>query len=250
MTLRAAGASTSTCCGKWAAPSASCTASSSDQGHGRRRDLRRRDALQAVRDRGAIWRLLSSRSSAPAAPFARCGSAPIPRQRNGWRRWSTKIPGWRAGITAFPTPKIRLRPEDPYPRVKALRDTMREGGIPDELPIVMAGGVWYLRDWERLDRQSRTGPDRLPVRYAPAADAGKPDPAGWKDQADQLEEGDVLLAQILADRFLFKRRDQSVPARIEARSERQIPYSTEQAGDHTHSSTLAVKGKNFWVTRA
>src|SRR3546814_5739029 len=41
-----------------------------------------------------------------------------------------------------------LVPEDPYPRVKALRDTMRAEGISDTVPIVMAGGVWYLRDWE------------------------------------------------------------------------------------------------------
>src|SRR3546814_8756059 len=36
---------------------------------------------------------------------------------------------------------------------------------------------------------------------------------------------------------------------LEARSERQIPFSTEQAGDHTHQLDAGVKGKNFWVTR-
>src|ERR687892_502758 len=41
-----------------------------------------------------------------------------------------------------------LAPQDPYPRVKALRETMRIGGIPDSLPIVMAGGVWNLKEWE------------------------------------------------------------------------------------------------------
>ncbi|RYE55923.1 MAG: nitronate monooxygenase, partial [Hyphomicrobiales bacterium] len=40
------------------------------------------------------------------------------------------------------------KPEDPYPRVKALRDTMRAEGISDEVPIIMAGGVWFLRDWD------------------------------------------------------------------------------------------------------
>ena len=40
------------------------------------------------------------------------------------------------------------KPEDPYPRVQALRDTMRSEGISDEVPIIMAGGVWFLRDWE------------------------------------------------------------------------------------------------------
>ncbi len=41
-----------------------------------------------------------------------------------------------------------LTPEDPYPRVKALRDTMRAEGVPDSVPIVMAGGVWFLREWD------------------------------------------------------------------------------------------------------
>src|SRR5690606_41890600 len=39
------------------------------------------------------------------------------------------------------------KPEDPYPRVKALRDTMRAEGIADSVPIIMAGGVWFLREW-------------------------------------------------------------------------------------------------------
>ena len=42
------------------------------------------------------------------------------------------------------------KPEDPYPRVKVLRDTMRAEGVSDDVPIVMAGGVWYLREWENL----------------------------------------------------------------------------------------------------
>src|SRR3546814_10222427 len=32
-------------------------------------------------------------------------------------------------------------------RVRDLRVTMREGGISDDVPIVMAGGVWALKDW-------------------------------------------------------------------------------------------------------
>src|SRR5204862_7448374 len=40
------------------------------------------------------------------------------------------------------------KPQDPYPRVAALRSTMRENGIADSVPIVMAGGVWRLDEWE------------------------------------------------------------------------------------------------------
>src|SRR3546814_10199566 len=44
-------------------------------------------------------------------------------------------------------PYTTLFRSDPYPRVRDLRVTMREGGISDDVPIVMAGGVWALKDW-------------------------------------------------------------------------------------------------------
>src|SRR3954453_6465505 len=37
------------------------------------------------------------------------------------------------------------RPEDPFPRVLALRKLMRTFGL-DQVPIIMAGGVWWLEE--------------------------------------------------------------------------------------------------------
>ena len=75
-----------------------------------------------------------------------------------WKRAYSKAAEWLAAVVyedpwlagghnGLSNAEDPLKPEDPYPRVKALRETMREGGIPDTTPIVMAGGVWYLRDW-------------------------------------------------------------------------------------------------------
>ena len=75
-----------------------------------------------------------------------------------WKRSYSKVPelmaavvyedpwlaGGHNGLSNAEDPRV---PEPPYPRVKALRDTMRAEGIADDVPIVMAGGVWYLRDW-------------------------------------------------------------------------------------------------------
>src|SRR3546814_654354 len=36
---------------------------------------------------------------------------------------------------------------------------------------------------------------------------------------------------------------------LESRSERQIAFSGEAAGDHQHQLDVGVKGRNFWVTR-
>ena len=54
------------------------------------------------------------------------------------------LAGGHNGLSNAEDPRA---PQDPYPRVKELREVMREGGIADSVPIVMAGGVWYLRDW-------------------------------------------------------------------------------------------------------
>ena len=75
-----------------------------------------------------------------------------------WKRAYSKASEWLAAVVyedpwlagghnGLSNAEDPLKPEDPYPRVKALRETMREGGISDDVPIVMAGGVWYLRDW-------------------------------------------------------------------------------------------------------
>src|SRR6187431_1175664 len=75
-----------------------------------------------------------------------------------WKRAYSKAAEWLAAVVyedpwlagghnGLSNAEDPTKPEDPYPRVKALRDTMREGGISDDVPIVMAGGVWYLRDW-------------------------------------------------------------------------------------------------------
>ena len=120
---------------------------------------------------------------------------------------------WKAGgHNGLSNAEDPLVPQDPYPRVKALRDTMREGGISDDVPIVMAGGVWYPARLERLDRQSRAWPDRLPVRHAAAADAGKPDPAGLEDATDRAGRGRDPAPPLFADRLLFQRGAQSIPA--------------------------------------
>src|SRR3546814_20245602 len=65
----------------------------------------------------------------------------------------------------------------------------------------------------------------------------------------QLESGDVLLHRFSPTGLYSSAIRNPFLRNLEARSERQIPFSTEQAGDHTHQLDAGVKGKNFWVTR-
>lgn len=139
------------------------------------------------------------------------------------------------------------RPEDPYPRVKAVRDTMRAEGISDDVPIVMAGGVWFLREWENWIDNPELGTIAFQYGTRPLLTEESPIPQGWKDALRDLEEGDILLHRFSPTGFYSSAVRNSFLRNLEARSERQIPYSRVEAGEHTVQLDVGVKGKNFWV---
>ena len=141
-----------------------------------------------------------------------------------------------------------LKPEDPYPRVKALRDTMRAEGVGDSVPIIMAGGVWYLREWDNWIDNPELGSIAFQFGTRPLLTEESPIPQGWKDALRDLEPGDVLLHRFSPTGFYSSAVRTSFLRNLQARSERQIPYSRVQAGEHTVQLDAGVKGKNFWVT--
>jgi len=141
-----------------------------------------------------------------------------------------------------------LKPEDPYPRVKALRDTMRKEGIADSVPIIMAGGVWYLREWENWIDNPELGQIAFQFGTRPLLTHESPIPQGWKDRLRELDPGDVLLHRFSPTGFYSSAVRTPFLRELEARSERQIPYSKVEAGEHTVQLDVGVKGKNFWVT--
>jgi len=140
-----------------------------------------------------------------------------------------------------------LKPEDPYPRVKALRDTMRAEGVPDSVPIVMAGGVWFLREWNDWIDNPELGQIVFQFGTRPLLTEESPIPQGWKDALRKIAPGDVLLHRFSPTGFYSSAVRNPFLRALEARSERQIPYSRVEAGEHTVQLDVGVKGKNFWV---
>ena len=156
------------------------------------------------------------------------------------------LAGGHNGLSNAEDPRA---PQDPYPRVKALRETMREGGIADDVPIVMAGGVWYLRDWNEWIDNPELGQIAFQFGTRPLLTQESPIPQGWKDELTRLEEGDVLLHRFSPTGFYSSAVRNPFLRALEARSERQIPYSTDAAGDHQYQLDVGVRGKKFWVTK-
>ena len=177
-----------------------------------------------------------------------------------WKRAYSKAAEWLAAVVyedpwlagghnGLSNAEDPRKPEDPYPRVKALRDTMREGGIPDGTPIVMAGGVWYLRDWNDWIDNPELGAIAFQYGTRPLLTRESPIPQGWKDKLTGIEPGDVSLHRFSPTGFYSSAVRNPFLRGLEARSERQIAFSKEEGGDHSFQLDVGVKGKNFWVSR-
>ena len=177
-----------------------------------------------------------------------------------WKRAYSKAAEWLAGVvyedpwlagghnglSNAEDPKV---PQDPYPRVKALRETMRSGGISDDVPIIMAGGVWHLREWNDWIDNPELGTIAFQFGTRPLLTQESPIPEEWKAKLTQIDKGEILLHRFSPTGFYSSAVRNPFLRNLEARSERQIAFSLEQAGDHTHQLDVGVKGKNFWVTR-
>ncbi len=90
------------------------------------RHLRRRHALQAERDRRRPTASTICRSSARRAPSARCGSAPTHKAAEWLAAVVYEDPWLAGGHNGLSNAEDPRKPQDPYPRVKALRETMRD----------------------------------------------------------------------------------------------------------------------------
>jgi len=178
-----------------------------------------------------------------------------------WKRAYSKVPDllaavvyedpWLAGgHNGLSNAEDPTKPEDPYPRVKALRETMRKLGVSENTGIVMAGGVWALSEWDNWIDNPELGQILFQFGTRPLLTEESPIPQGWKDALRTIEPGDVLLHKFSPTGFYSSAVKTTFLRELMARSERQIPYSRVAAGEHTVQLDVGVKGKNFWVTPA
>jgi nitronate monooxygenase len=83
-------------------------------------------------------------------------------------------------------------PEDPYLRIVELRKVMNEAGL-QRTPIIMAGGVWWLSEWEHFLDNPEVGPIAFQFGTRPLLTKESPISDVWKKKLMELKKGDVLL---------------------------------------------------------
>ncbi|HET6620102.1 MAG TPA: nitronate monooxygenase [Dongiaceae bacterium] len=142
------------------------------------------------------------------------------------------------------------QPGDPYPRVKELRDVMRaECGL-DATPVVMAGGVWWLSEWEHWLDNPEIGPVAFQFGTRPLMTQESPISAAWKKRLLQLKKGDVFLNRFSPTGFYSSAVDNAFIEELRLRSERQVAYSQHKVGEHGEPFPVGARGRLVYLTAA
>jgi nitronate monooxygenase len=140
------------------------------------------------------------------------------------------------------------RPEDPFPRVLALRKQMREFGL-DDTPIIMAGGVWWLEEWEDWIDNPELGPIAFQFGTRPLLTQESPIGDSWKQKLLTLKKGDVFLNRFSPTGFYSSAVNNEFIQELRGRSERQVAYTTEVVGEHTAEFGVGPRKRIVYLTK-
>ncbi|MCS6892869.1 MAG: nitronate monooxygenase [Rhodovarius sp.] len=154
------------------------------------------------------------------------------------------LAGGHNGLSNSEDPK---KPEPPYERVLKLRQQMREFGL-GATPIIMAGGVWWLEEWEDWIDNPELGPIAFQFGTRPLLTKESPISDAWKKRLTELEPGDVLLQNFSPTGFYSSAVRNEFLRELEERNERQVAYTLEPVGEHTVAFSVGPRGRTVWLT--
>jgi NAD(P)H-dependent flavin oxidoreductase YrpB (nitropropane dioxygenase family) len=187
----------------------------------------------------------------PIISSARAFSALWKRAYHKTREWLGGVvyedPWLAGGHNGLSNSEDPRKPEDPFPRVLKLRQQMREFGLGD-VPIIMAGGVWWLEEWEDWIDNPDLGPVAFQFGTRPLLTQESPIGDAWKQRLLTLQQGDVLLQPFSPTGFYSSAVRNDFLRELEDRNERQVAYTSEPIGDHIAEYGVGPRKRVVYLT--
>lgn len=137
-------------------------------------------------------------------------------------------------------------PQDPFPRVAEIRKFMNSVGLND-VPVIMAGGVWYLRDWEEWLDNPEIGPVAFQYGSRPLLTKESPIPDTWKQRLLNLVEGDITLNKYSPTGFYSSQLDNDFLKELGTRATRQAKFARQADEDLTAEVKVGARGRAIYV---
>ncbi|MEE2720585.1 MAG: nitronate monooxygenase [Pseudomonadota bacterium] len=177
-----------------------------------------------------------------------------------WKRAYHKFPQWLGGVVyedpwragghnGLSNSEDPQKPEDPRPRIVELRKMMNGLGL-DHVPIVMAGGVWFLRDWEDWIEDPDIAPVAFQFGTRPLLTQESPISKEWKRRLLDLEEGDVYLNKYSPTGFYSSAVHNVFMNELKERSGRQIAFAEEPVGELSEEFQIGLRGRRIYLALA
>lgn len=132
-------------------------------------------------------------------------------------------PGGHNGLSNAEDP---AKPETPYNRVAELRRLMNGYGL-TETPIILAGGVWSLKDWEDYIDNPEIGKIAFQFGTRPMITKESPISEAWKKVMLHVKKGDVILQRFSPTGFFSSAIKNSFLAKLIDRKNGEIAFKTE-----------------------
>ena len=145
---------------------------------------------------------------------------------------------WKAGgHNGLSNAENPEEPQDPYPRVALIRKFMNEVGL-NKVPIIMAGGVWKIKEWKDWLDNKEIGPIAFQFGTRPLVTKESPIPESWKKMLLNLKKGDVKLHKFSPTGFYSSAANNNFLEDLYQRSERQVGFAMK--GDNMFCQEIAV----------
>lgn len=139
------------------------------------------------------------------------------------------LAGGHNGLSNAENPQ---EPQRPYERLVALRQTLKEIGLPN-LPIIIAGGVWCLSDWQDYIDNPELGNVAFQFGTRPMITKESPISDAWKKLMLQTKKGDVILQKFSPTGFFSSAIKNKFLSNLIRRKTAEINYSNEATEELT-----------------
>ena len=128
---------------------------------------------------------------------------------------------------------------DPYPRVAEIRSFMNSIGL-NEVPIIMAGGVWNIEEYE-------IGPIVFQFGTRPIVTQEYNVPKSWKERLLNLKKGDVYLNRFSPTGFYSSAVENDFIKELQQREIHQVEYRTKKEEDFSYEIPFGNRGRVVYI---
>lgn len=137
------------------------------------------------------------------------------------------------------------QPQSPYLRLVELRKALRALNL-DNIPIIIAGGVWKLDEWKDYINNPDIGKVAFQFGTRPMITKESPISDAWKKLMLQVKKGDVILQRFSPTGFFSSAIKNTFLERLMERKDGEIAFAAE--ADDTFTCPLKINDtKNIYI---